>query len=156
MKKFYFAVIIFCYAFPVFAQDPVADSIKLEKKHYAILKLEKELLERREKLEKLEKELDSKIKSANYWDKQASREAEENSVRADRLNNDPTSRKLARKAHKAAKDARKDAKRARKAKSALESHYRSIEAAKKKMQSTENELGKLRLELQQFESNPGK
>ena len=119
MKKTLFAVTLFLGAFVRNGSAQVVvnkDSLSLVNR----------LTRDREKLTKLQSQVEPQRKEKEDDAIQAQKAADENRRAAERLSGDPQSRKLARRADNAASDARSDAKKARKSADKLDDLQKDI------------------------------
>ncbi|HMH21215.1 MAG TPA: hypothetical protein VK563_05545 [Puia sp.] len=94
----------------------------------------------KEKLVELQSSLDEKVSNKQKAAEQAQNSADENRKAANKLNNDPEDRKLARRADQKAGDARDDAKKARKADRQLEDLRKDIRNLTEKIAKEKTKL----------------
>ncbi|RYY57468.1 MAG: hypothetical protein EOO09_02550 [Chitinophagaceae bacterium] len=119
------------------------DSIASSKKQLQIQKLTDDIAERKVKLAKTESSLKLAAEKNTEAEEKASRVAADNAKLADKLNNDPTDKRLSRKARNSAKDAKRSSKRARKAESSMNSLTRDAEQTRKRIAQDEKKLADL-------------
>ena len=106
------------------------------------LSLVKKLTSDKEKLLKLQGQVNDQTKEKEQTAAKAQQSADENRQAANKLSNDPQNSKLARRADNSASDARSDAKKARKAAERLEDLTRDISDLNEKIARNETKLSK--------------
>ena len=99
------------------------------------------------KLGKLQNQLEQKTKNDLDASDQAQKSANENSIAADKLNDNPSNRKLARKANNKAGNAKSDARSARKESYRLDKLNKDIQDLKNRIADNQVKLNKHMLEL---------
>lgn len=123
----------------------VPDSMALAKQQVQITKLETDLSERKMKLAKTENSLKLATERHSEAEEKAARSAADNAKLADKLRNDPTDKRLSRKARKSARSAERYAKKARKAKSSMEGLSDDAEKYRKRIATDEKKLADMKL-----------
>ena len=106
------------------------------------LSLVKKLTEDKEKLLKLQGQVDDRTKEKDQTAAKAQQSADENRQAANKLSNDPQDSKLARRADNSASDARSDAKKARKAAERLDELNKDIRKYTERVAGNETKLSK--------------
>jgi hypothetical protein len=94
------------------------------------------------KLVNLQSQLDQKIKSKEEALAKAQQSANINATAADKLSDNPRSKRLAKRAHKRAGEARQDAKNARKESAAVDKLNKDIRVTKKRIAKNQKRLNK--------------
>jgi hypothetical protein len=129
--------------FSLSAQVVSKDSINMLKERKEALEVGKRLNDRKLELAKLENQLQQKADEAAKSAEAAEKSAEENRRAADRLSNDPQSKKFSKRASKSAGAANRDAKRARRAADSLEKLKRDIDNLRGRISDDEAKLASL-------------
>lgn len=92
------------------------------------------------KLGKLQNQLEQKTKNQQDASEQAQQSAKENSTAADKLNENPENKKLARKASNKASDAKSDSRNARKEANTLDKLKKDIQDLQKRIANNQAKL----------------
>ena len=103
------------------------------------------------KLGKLQNQLEQKTKNQQDASEQAQKSANENSTAADKLNDHPENKKLARRANNRASDAKSDSRNARKESNSLDKLNRDIQDLKNRIADNQLKLNKY---IQDGNANP--
>jgi len=106
------------------------------------LSLVKKLTTDKEKLLKLQGQVDDRTKEKEQTAAKAQQSADENRQAANKLSNDPQDSRLARRADNSASDARSDAKKARKAAESLDDLNKDIRKLTERIAGNETKLSK--------------
>lgn len=143
MKKAIFlvsaSVLFFCAN--TFAQQSTADSV-YPKANTDSLSLVKKISDYQLKLGELQNEVEQKTKNMQDASAKAQQSADDNAAAANKLSDNPDSKKLARRANNSAGDAKSDAKTSRKETKRLDKLNRQINDLKKKIAHEQTKLNK--------------
>lgn len=145
MKKIFIAGLFLLFVFQnnLFAQQPAMDSAAQAKRLARITKLTSEIASQKEELAKVEASLVNAQQNNSSASERANEAASDNARVAERLQNDPTDKRLSRKARKSAKAAKRDARRGRKAESSMDSYTNRAEKLRKSIAADEQKLAEL-------------